>query len=153
MHKQLSGSAPYCAFKARGFTMTELLISMAIVGIIAAIALPSYQNATRRSNRTDAQITMARVATLQERYFFQNNSYAANFSDMIAGMSPGDALASDDGNYVVSLTLTGGGTGWSLTANAVGGQVNDLECAALTLTSLGAKTALDADANPSTECW
>lgn len=139
--------------KQNGFTMTELLISVAIVGIIAAIALPSYRGATRKANRADAHITMARVATLQERYFFQNNTYAADFSDLVSGMAEGAALDSDEGHYVISLTQTGGGTGWSMTANAVGGQVDDTECAALTLTSLGAKTAVDADANASTECW
>ena len=47
-----------------GFTMTEILIAMAIVGLLAAIALPAYQQSTRKANRADAKITMARLARI-----------------------------------------------------------------------------------------
>ena len=136
-----------------GFTMTEILIAMAIVGLLAAIALPAYQQSTRKANRADAKITMARLATLQERFFFQNNAYAEDFSEIVGGLSLGDTVTSDEGHYEISLAMTGGGTGWIMTATALGGQGEDLVCESLIQSSLGAKTALDSNGDASTECW
>ena len=140
--------------KFRGFSLTELMIALAIVGLLAAVALPAYRDSTRRSNRSDAQITLSRLSALEERHFFRTNQYTGDFADMIPGAVSGNPVDSDEGHYSIALTLTGGGTGWSMTATPQGDQANDAACASLTLNSLGQKTALDSGGNPNAdECW
>lgn len=140
-------------YRARGFTLVEVLVTMGIVGLIAAIALPSYRQSIRKSNRSDAQITLSRLATLEERYYFGNNSYTSDFADIVTGVTSGDPVNSDANHYTIVLTLTGSGTGWSMTATAIGDQAGDTDCAKLTLTSVGAKTAVNSSNAASLVCW
>lgn len=136
-----------------GFTLVELMIAIAIVGIIAAVALPAYRQAVLKSHRSDAQITLSRLATLQERYYFGNNSYTDDFADIIAGAVSGQPVSSDEGRYSVALTLLGGGTGWSMTATAAGEQADDTDCATFTMTSTGARSAATSAAVSNPDCW
>lgn len=62
-------------FKDRGFTLIELLIVVAIIGIIAAIAYPSYQNQVASTRRGDAQGALTSFANAMERYYTQQGSY------------------------------------------------------------------------------
>jgi type IV pilus assembly protein PilE len=138
--------------KSTGFTLIELMVVVAIIGLLAAIAIPSYKDSTRRANRADAQITLSRLATLQERYFFRTNQYTGDFNDLISGVADNTtSITSDEGYYTVALTATA--SSWSLTATGIGDQANDSECVTLTLTNLGAKTSTDSNNAASTECW
>ncbi len=139
--------------KQRGFTMTELMITLAILGIVVAMAMPAYSSYVLKANRTDAKLKLAQLATLQERYYFMNNSYTDDFADIVVGATTGQPVPSDEGHYSIALTLTGGGTGWTMVATAVGAQADDTTCASLTQTSLGAKTALTSAAVASPDCW
>jgi type IV pilus assembly protein PilE len=86
----------------QGFTLIELMIAVVIIGILAAIAYPSFQSQLRKSRRADAKMALAELAQLQENFFVQNNSYAKNFNDLSV---PGDftvdesGLISKDGYY------------------------------------------------------
>lgn len=138
--------------KSPGFTLIELMVVIAIVGLLAAIAIPSYKDSTRRANRADAQITLSRLSTLQERYFFRTNQYTGDFNDLISGVANNTtSITSDDGYYTVALTATA--STWSLVATATGDQANDTECTTLTLTNLGSKTSADDNAAATTGCW
>ncbi|MBN4075375.1 MAG: hypothetical protein COA71_03525 [SAR86 cluster bacterium] len=137
---------------AKGFTLIELMVVIAIVGLLAAIAIPSYQDSTRKANRADAQITLSRLSTLQERYFFRTNQYTGDFNDLVSGIADGTtSITSDDGYYTVAITATA--SSWALTATATGGQASDTECTTLTLTNLGSKTSADSSSVATTECW
>jgi len=148
----LDGKMKQMKKNAQGFTLIELMIVVAIIGILAVIAIPAYRDSTLRANRADAQITLSRLATLQERYYFRTNQYTGDFSDLLSGLSDiTTSISSDEGYYTVALTASA--TSWSMTATAAGGQADDTQCNKLTLTNLGAKTSVDSDNNASSECW
>ncbi len=89
-----------------GFTLIEMMIVVAIVGILAAIAYPSYQQHVRSSRRADAQAALSELAQFMERRFTENNGY-----DLApAGLDALDTLpfsqSPRDGTAVYNLTLT-----------------------------------------------
>lgn len=139
--------------KQVGFSLIELMVTLGILGLLMAIALPGYRTYTLKTNRTDAKISLAQLATLQERYYFMNNSYTDDFADIVIGATSGQPVLSDEAHYSIALTLTGGGSGWTMVATAVGDQADDTTCAKLTQTSLGAKTALTSANAASPDCW
>ena len=61
-----------------GFTLIELMITVAIIAILAGIAYPSYLSQVRRSNRTEARTALLQAQVAQEKFFLQYNRYAGN---------------------------------------------------------------------------
>ena len=128
-----------------GFTLIEMMIVVAIIGILAAIAYPSYDEYVKRGNRTEGQAFLQDVAARQERYFSQNNTYVTAVADIAKlGLSSAN---SPTGKYGISLA--GGGGGYTLTANQ---QFNDTKCGNLTLNALGEKGRSGAGKTLE-ECW
>lgn len=125
MPRTCSGSA------SKGFTLLELVIAVAIIGILASIAYPSYQKYVLRSKRTAAQAEMMNIANLQQQYFLANRSYADKTS---LGYAVSAEVAS---NYVDSIQLDNGPPpGFTITFTAKGAQAVDGN---LSLTSSGEK--------------
>ena len=65
-----------CMHQQRGVTLIELVVVMIIVGILAAVAIPTYRNYVIRSQRSDAKDALLALATQQEKFYLQCNSYA-----------------------------------------------------------------------------
>ncbi|WP_426393123.1 type IV pilin protein [Variovorax sp. R-27] len=118
-----------------GFTLIELMITVAIVAILAAVALPSYQQYVVRSKRSAAQAQMMDIANRQQQFLLANRSYA----DKTALTASGYALPAEvNSNYSYDIVLsTTGVPGYTLTLTPIGGQTGD---GALTLNSDGVKT-------------
>ncbi|MFB1490679.1 MULTISPECIES: type IV pilin protein [unclassified Thiocapsa] len=110
----------------RGFTLIELMIALAIVAILTAIALPSYQSYIQSARRTDGQASLQRIMLEQEKWRSNHPTYTATLSDL------GVTSSSADGHYTLALSGTSG-TGYTATATATGGQANDAACADMTL--------------------
>lgn len=138
--------------KQQGFSLMELMIVVAIVGILAGIAYPSYQNYVLRSGRADGQAKLMEVMQAQERFYSQNQTYAANLGTGAGNLGySANPVPSDERRYNISAAACTGSTIARcviLTANRVGPQLQDNECGNLTLDSRGVKGAANVE-----RCW
>lgn len=130
---------PCMGKRAQGFTLIELMIAVAIIGILASIALPAYQQYVLRANRADAQAILMETVQYMERWFTTNNSYAA--APLLSGQSPKTGTA----KYTISFTAQSA-AGYSLQAVPQGGQVADA-CGTLSVDQTGATLPVAAG------CW
>jgi len=120
---------------AHGFTLIELMIAVAVVAVLAAIALPSYQNSIRKGRRSEAFAALANVQQLQERHRSSQPVYAASLTDAVNAAPPGLGMAvtrTANGYYDLALSNTDAG-GYTVTAVGVAGtsQADDSACRAL----------------------
>lgn len=130
-----------------GFTLIELMITVAVIGILAAVAYPSYTQYIARANRSAAQSFMYAVANKQEQYMLDARSYAASLSALQLTV-PADVA----GKYTVTLAadMTTTPPSYLVTATPQGAQaVNDAGCGNLTLNQVGAKTR----SGSAGSCW
>ena len=131
----------------KGFTLIELMITVAIVGILAAIAYPSYLDQVRQSRRADAQSALLQAANRQERYFTTQYTYADTLDKL------GMPAVTENDAYTLNID-SGDANGFQITANAQNDQVNDA-CTSLTINERGQKTANGTGPNTaiSQQCW
>ncbi len=135
--------------RSPGFTLIELMITVAIVAILAAIAYPSYQEQVRKGRRADAMAQLVTLAQAYERFYTSNNTYVGFW-----GTLPAEQRQSPNaGTAFYLLTAVEARTSFTITATrqAAGGQIHD-RCGNLTLTHAGTKGIVGGTATLD-ECW
>jgi type IV pilus assembly protein PilE len=140
-----------------GVTLIELMIVIVVVGILAAIAVPSYRNYLVRSQRTDARTILLKLQSAQERFFLQQRRYADNGELTVAPPNGlGLTSQSDHGFYDLSIDLGPDGFEYRATARPAAGrgQEDDTRCVELWVDQNGNRGAEDASGNDRRDdCW
>lgn len=141
----------------RGVTLMELIVVMIIIGILTAVAVPSYRQYVVRSQRADAKDALLALSTAQEKFYLQCNSYAANIAAApdCAASELQHAAASKNGWYDLAVDAADAiGYTVSATAAAGGNQFSDTPCRTFRTNERGVRTAADSGgADNTAECW
>jgi type IV pilus assembly protein PilE len=131
--------------RARGITLIELMVAVVVIGILAAIAYPSFQEQVRKTRRADGKAMLMETAQQLERCYTR---FAGYDNAACAVALPVDSA---EGYYSVDTAVLNA-TAFTLEATPQGDQANDATCGALRLTSTGLQGSQGADADAN-ECW
>ena len=139
-----------------GFTLIELMVTVAILGILASIAYPSYQEYVKRANRVDAKAVLLETAQVLERNFTEANRYdqtsggtTINTAWLPFQQAPKEGTAKYTIKFAASMPTQ---TTYTLEAVPTGTMTGDA-CATLTLSHLGVKTVSSSATKTAAECW
>lgn len=135
---------------SKGFSLIELLVAIAVLGILAALAMPAYHSYRLRANRVEARVTLVEAAQLAERWFVRNNTYAG-----VDDVNTGDPMfpaTSPHGLYTLAYNAPAAAA-FSITATATGSQLGDSDCATLSINHLGQRSSSNAQGIATQNCW
>lgn len=129
--------------RGKGFTLLELVVVVAIIGILAALVYPNYVDYVKRGNRTQAKSVMLDFAQKEERYFTSNNAYCsdAGACTWLSGYPGAD-------KYTITVSVPGTDSPYDIVATPKAPYV-DTKCGTLTLTALNVRKS----STSNSECW
>jgi len=129
----------------QGVTLIELLVVIVIISILAAFAYPSYMQYLAKAKRNEAKAALLQIATLQERFYLQNNTYTTDMTNL--GFGAANNVVSDSGAYLINVNAADANT-FSATATYQRGDAEAGKCATFSIDGRGAKTS-----TPNGDCW
>jgi type IV pilus assembly protein PilE len=124
-----------------GFTLIELMITVAIIAIIAAIAYPSYQEQVRETRRANAKADLLELSSYMERYYTERFTYTGAVLPFLTSPKQGGSAF-----YNLSFPAPPSANSYTIQADPIGAQRND-RCSTMTINEVGQRTAAAAD------CW
>jgi type IV pilus assembly protein PilE len=144
------------AIRRRGFTLIELMIAVAIVGILLRLALPAYNNSVKKSRRADAKTALLDFASREERFFATNNVYTSTATSLgyatgttLTAAAPMPILTGSTAYYNLSVAVTTGPpAAFTVSAVPTAAQASD-SCGTYTLTNAGVQDS----SSHSPDCW
>jgi len=128
----------------RGVTLMELMIVVVIIGILAALAYPNYREFVARAKRTEARAALLKIATNQEKYYLQNNTFTSDLTNLGFGADP---YTTDSGTYLVSITAADA-SNFTAEAAYIPADGEASKCNLFSIDGRGQKTS-----DPDTDCW
>jgi type IV pilus assembly protein PilE len=129
----------------RGITLIELMVVVVIVSILVSIAYPNYQEFTARAKRNEARAALLRLATNQERFYINNNTFTDDLTSL--GFASTPTVMTETGYYEIEVTSANAGD-FSATATYQHGGAEADKCLTFSIDARGAKTS-----TPDTNCW
>lgn len=141
--------------RARGLSLIELMIGLAVVSILLAVAFPSYQASVRKGRRADAMNAINAVQQAQERWRSSNPAYGSLSNINVASTTP-------NGHYTMAVSTPSGSTSataYLVTATAGGSQTADTQCNVLAAKvvdgtiSYGSGSSSTVDWSDANRCW
>lgn len=131
--------------KIRGVTLMELMIVVVIVGILAALAYPNYRQYAARAKRNEARAALLQIATLQERFYLQNNTYTTDMTEL--GFPVASNFLSDTKSYIIDVT-SANANNFAAIATYQNNDEEKSKCWHFTIDGTATKTS-----DPETDCW
>jgi type IV pilus assembly protein PilE len=129
----------------RGVTLMELMIVVVIIGILAAIAYPNYREYAARAKRNEARAALLQIATLQERFYLQNNTYTTDMTNL--GFVLAGNNISDTESYKINVDAADANN-YLATATYQNADAEAAKCLTFQIDGSGSKTSA-----PDAECW
>ncbi|MFQ5608886.1 MAG: type IV pilin protein [Woeseiaceae bacterium] len=131
--------------KMRGITLMELMIVVIILGVLAAVAYPNYRDFAARAKRNEAKAALLQIATQQERFYLNNNTYTDDMTQL--GFPVTDNFVTESGSYTIDVNGSDA-SNFNAVATYNNADNESTKCGSFNIDGRGTRTSA-----PYVDCW